>query len=560
MMRPRTLLVLLLAAAAPLGCTESTPPAARDAGPGGDGGAPTPTVDAGWRSALYPEDWTPGFTAADGRFLHDFSYAGYRAGEVPLPEEDPPPRIDAVSDFGADPDGGVDATAALQAALDAAGADGGTVYLPAGDYRVDGLLKMERPGVVLAGAGVGATRLHFRATAATAPALAYGAHLQVGGPLSYGVDVPLASDAAARSFELQVDAGDGLAPGDEVALGWNVTDAWVAEHGMQGYWDTPTFAFHGTWQPFAFRTVVSVDTSSLPHRVRLDVPLRLPAKVRDGASLRRVTGWTREVGLRGFSFTNACSESDAWAANQVHAIQLRGVQDGWVRDVSSFSPAGDGAHLQSSGLLAWSSRRVTIRGVQLGPVQNRGSGGNGYLFELRQANEVLTSDCTATGGRHNFIQNWELGTSGCVWLRVTSRDGRAQDSRDSPFSQVGHSETHRALAHANLFDGSVFADGLSLVNRARWSSNAGHTATENVAWNCSGNGTGQLRSYQFGHGYVVGARGFEAVVTALDDLGAALRGQSAGTAPEDTVEGAGEQEPPTPASLYEDQRARRLGR
>jgi hypothetical protein len=553
-------LLLLLGAAAWLGCAAHTPAEAPDSGTSENGGAPTPTVDAGWRSALYPDEWTPGFTTADGRFLHDFSYAGYRAGEAPLPESDPLPRIDAVSDFGADPDGGLDATASLQAALDAAGADGGTVYLPPGDYRVDGVLRMDRSGVVLAGAGVGATRIHLRATAATVPSLPYGAHLQVGGPLTFGADLPLSSDGAARSFDLFLAQTHGLAPGDEVALGWNVTDGWVADHGMEGYWDTPTFGFHGTWQPFAFRTVVSVDTSSLPHRVRLDVPLRLAAKVRDSASLRRVTGWTREVGLRDFSFTNACSEPDAWAANQVHAVQFRGVQDGWVRGLSSFPPSGAGAHLQSSGILTWSSRRVTVHGVHLGPAQNRGSGGNGYLFEVRQANEVLTSDCTATGGRHNFIQNWELGTSGCVWLRVTSRDGRAQDNRDNPVSQVGHSETHRALAHANLFDGSVFADGLSLVNRARWSSNAGHTATENVAWNCSGDGTGQLRSYQFGNGYVVGARHFEAVVTALDDLGAALRGQSAGTAPEDTVEGSGEQRPPTPLSLYEDQRARRLGR
>src|SRR5690348_15837769 len=41
--------------------------------------------DGAWRSALSPEDWTPAFTDAEGRFLHDFSYAGYRAGDE-LPE------------------------------------------------------------------------------------------------------------------------------------------------------------------------------------------------------------------------------------------------------------------------------------------------------------------------------------------------------------------------------------------------------------------------------------------------------------------------------------------
>ena len=40
--------------------------------------------EIGWRSVLYPKDWTPGF-AVDGAFLHDFSYAGYHNGEDPLP-------------------------------------------------------------------------------------------------------------------------------------------------------------------------------------------------------------------------------------------------------------------------------------------------------------------------------------------------------------------------------------------------------------------------------------------------------------------------------------------
>ena len=42
--------------------------------------------DAPWRSSLYPDAWTPAHTDAKGRFLHDFSYAGYRRGEHPIPD------------------------------------------------------------------------------------------------------------------------------------------------------------------------------------------------------------------------------------------------------------------------------------------------------------------------------------------------------------------------------------------------------------------------------------------------------------------------------------------
>ena len=38
-----------------------------------------------WRSSLYPENWQLGSQDAEGRFLHDFSFAGYRNGGVERP-------------------------------------------------------------------------------------------------------------------------------------------------------------------------------------------------------------------------------------------------------------------------------------------------------------------------------------------------------------------------------------------------------------------------------------------------------------------------------------------
>jgi len=92
---------------------------------------------AEWRSALYPADWSP---PEDRRFetdklIQDFSYAGYRRGEVKLPVFGGP-RFDATA-FGADPTGTADSTAAIQAAIDAAAfAGGGVAYLPAGTFKV----------------------------------------------------------------------------------------------------------------------------------------------------------------------------------------------------------------------------------------------------------------------------------------------------------------------------------------------------------------------------------------------------------------------------------------
>ena len=70
------------------------------------------------RSRLYPSGWSPGMRDEAGRFLHDFSYAGYRNGERPLPTLTGP-LFDVIR-FGASPSTTADQTAAFQAALDAA--------------------------------------------------------------------------------------------------------------------------------------------------------------------------------------------------------------------------------------------------------------------------------------------------------------------------------------------------------------------------------------------------------------------------------------------------------
>ena len=264
------------------------------------------------------------------------------------------------------------------------------------------------------------------------------------------------------------------------------------------------------------------------------------------------------MGVEHLGLANATSWEAGWATTQIHVLELSGVKDAWVHGVSSFSPPtspteglGVGAHLISGGVIVTHSKRVTIAESSMSQAIHRGGGGNGYLFEIRQSSEILTRDSVAVHGRHNFIQNWGFGTTGCVWLRVHSADGEAHLSPDLPFGAVGYSEYHHSLATANLVDQSTFDDGFSAVNRGAYSSGAGHSATECVFWNTSG--TGYLRSFQFGWGYVIGTGEALEVRTAIEDAAAAE-----GTSPEDWSEGVGLGATLDPPSLYEAQRALRL--
>ena len=90
-----------------------------------------------WRSSLYPTDWKPGYADSKGRFLHDFSHAGYRGGGVPVPQMEENIVDISLPPFSADPTGTSDVTALIQQALDQVGAaGGGVVYLPAGTYKI----------------------------------------------------------------------------------------------------------------------------------------------------------------------------------------------------------------------------------------------------------------------------------------------------------------------------------------------------------------------------------------------------------------------------------------
>ena len=507
--------------------------------------AETAPPETGWRSALYPSDWAPGYAVGDS-FLHDFSYAGYHNGEDDLSLPSGP--VYSVLDYGADSTGLTDSCSAIQATIDAASdSGGGVVTLPAGEYRCEDLLTVETSGVWLQGDGSGATFLYFTRSASMTDV----SHLTFSGALSTDAEALLTTDGAVWDTTLQVDDASLFTVGDDVSVGWVISDEFVEEHGMTDTW----YVSNGEWRAFFRRDVIAVDTDA--NTVTVDVPIRYAAKTRDLASVRKESGYLSEVGVVGLSVSTVVSWSDAWSNDRSHAIGMVGVKDGFIDDVASYaSPNSDddrGLHLQSGGIIVERSKRVTVANSTLENAQHRGDGGNGYLFEITRASEILIRDCTGRAGRHNFIQNWDFGTSGSVFLRTASEDGACvYDEENEWLTWTCNSEFHHSLAMANLIDQSSTTDGWKGANRQDESSGAGHSATQDVFWNTSG--TGAVTSYQYGLGYVIGTQDVTVYTTVWDVL------DSEGTAPEDYTEGLDEGADLQPPSLYDDQLRLRLAR
>lgn len=545
-------LFLLFTQAADGGCrpVASLPTPSEDGG-----GMPELAMPAGVvRSRLYPPDWSPEWRDASGRFLPDFSYAGYKNGEQAIPDAPAGPRFDVLA-YGADPTGKTDSTAAIQQAIDAAAAaGGGLVWLPAGRYRCDAVLSIERSGIVLRGAGPEMTFVYFTRV----QGMSYAAHLTLRGAVTAGPRLALAEDAPARGRTVRLADASSLRVGDDVSVGFTISAEFIAEHGMTDIWTV----FAGLWKPIFRRRVLAIDTTTTPHTVTLDVPLRYPLLRRDQAALQRESGYLSGCGVEQLSLANAVGWAAAWGQNQVHLLTLQGVKDGWVRGVRSTpAPASEppGYHLQSSGILIKDSKRVTVSDCVLQKAQNRGDNGNGYLFEISTSSEILTANSRGLYGRHNFIQNWDFGASGLVWTGCTSAGSRSFQDAADPTGLPAASEYHHSLAMTCLVEQSDIADAWQAINRLWFSSGAGHTATQSVFWN--NRGSGRLLSFQYGWGYVIGTAG----LTVLTDP-SGVSGQ--GTAPEDFVElidfdrgldrGLDPSSGPlAPGSLYQDQLRRR---
>lgn len=459
-----------------------------------------PAAEA-WRSSLYPEDWRPGHADAEGRFLHDFSYAGYHRGERALPEAEGPVIDVTKAPWRADATGVQDATAAIQGALDAAGqAGGGVVYLPAGTYRVappegaGAALRIEGDNVVLRGAGAGRTFVFNDSVAMRNKRViqvrAKNSAWWFSEPGRGGVSL-LKADIVKPTLRVPVENASLFKVGELVIVRIDPTPRFIEEIGMAGKWkvDASTSKSNRNKLTLAYaRRIVAIEEGDT---LVIDVPTRLPLRVADGARVQRLGGVTlRESGVEDLSIGMRQHPGEGWSeeegynragtgphdAHQSYAIAFEGTENCWLRRVGTYAPPGNDprVHLLSNGVLLGRGRLLTVAGCDFRFPQYRGGGGNGYMYVLH-GNDGLLRDSHAEGGRHNYDFG-QMTSTGNVILDCTAKDG------------LLFSDFHMYLSAANLID-NVTCDGDSFEATFRpWGGTPMHGAstTQSVFWNLNG--------------------------------------------------------------------------
>lgn len=531
-----------------------------------------------WRSTLYPATWVPGYADEKGRFLHDFSYAGYMKGEVNIPAS-VGVRFVNVTDapYNADKSGITDATLSIQQAINFVGqSGGGVVYLPEGVYKVKpqntaNAISINYSNVILRGAGTNKTFLRCdeenmrdKKVVYVGPAIG-GNWDQPEDSKSYQIirDIPKTPTQTIYISDVST-----LKVGDWVIIRSDRTAEWIAEHSMGGFW-TSDGLYGSTMGTTFYRQITDINT--LNKTISIDIPTRYYMKTRDNARVYKVSPKIYNVGIESFSIGNKMNsvtigwgeeDYNAKPANggyQVHSSFLVGFSycvNSWARNISSYQAQNlSQIHMTSNGIDLYKCRNLTIDRCDFSYPQYEGGGGNGYGFNI-SSQECLFTNCRSLSPRHAYSFKYAFSSGNVIY------------NFHSGASPTYPSDFHMYLSMSNLIDCQGL-DGDMIQSSVRPYGDVvgnyhGHTSTQTVFWNTNGisykSGINYIiESRQHQYGYIIGTKG-KAIGVKTTPLTITSKYGAVDSSPEDFVEGLGLGTTLEPASLYYDQLAKRLGK
>ena len=294
--------------------------------------------------------------------------------------------------------------AALQSIIDGA-PDGAQIILQEGVYRFTQTVEIDRNGITLEGQG--------QVTIIADACLKGEPALQIGAPLYLEqTDAPVHVTASvaegARSLSLQ--SGHGVQVGDVI---------WIEQPN-----DAALFAQIGDtlWrEDKPLRTGLAVVTAVNGTEVGLDrgVPFDFAANL----TTVEVTHMVHDVTVKGITF-----RGDFGVSNQADFSNTVAAEAGGMMLVVN---ASIGTHLSdinivepgSNGLVIGRSMDAVINDVSVTGAHNKGDGGNGYAFWLRDITDCTFTDLRAVDTRHGVLfASYTSATGNAVQVAYTNRD------------------------------------------------------------------------------------------------------------------------------------------
>ncbi|HKK73483.1 MAG TPA: T9SS type A sorting domain-containing protein [Saprospiraceae bacterium] len=411
---------------------------------------------------------------SENNYIPDFSYAGYKNGEVPLPELEVVKTISAIEG---------DNTAHIQAALDEIAAlpmdeNGfrGALLLEAGAYEIHGTVVIRESGIVLRGVGDDSDPTSNTILLGVGNTPTERDIIQAGNTpnISWSQSVPGTNSTVTSDFvpagsrSLEVTAPELYSEGNNVIIRHPSTSKWLASINF-GDTDSDAPWSPGTIDILYNRYVTAVDFAE--NKIVLDAPIYDHFE-RDLAQAEvyvlNKEGIKQNIGIESLrvDIQTAGPLTENHAKN---AIRLIGVEDSWVRDVTAL-------HFIYAAVDTRVASRVTVRDCRGLQPHSEITGARRYNFAVgRMSNQILFEGCHATQGRHSYVSNGTSSVSGIVFYNCTSE------------VDYSSSEGHRRWSQGMLFDNITFSRSetntlLGLYNRGRFGTGHGWSAVHSVAW------------------------------------------------------------------------------
>ncbi len=372
--------------------------------------------------------------------LPDFSFAGYRAGDVAIPT---PPVTTNVKNFGATGDGLTDDTTAFLKALGSIRE--GVIMIPEGRYKLTQQIKIRRRGVILRGDGIDKTVLLFPKSLSEVTGSS-GNWSWSGGMISFeGWDNgnPLAditAPAMRGDTTLSVSSTVGIHPGQWVRVVLTDPDGSLARH-LHGEQKEGAKDYHGRKLIDFASPVESVSANALVLKRSLRNDVRLnwkPALFAQSPSIEDVGVEDLTIEFPGKQYIGHHAEPG------YNAISFEGVCNGWARRLHIVN-ADSGLFFRGHTKFCTAEaihfsitpgRLKTGYGTDKGEPQTMPVGGHHGILIIDSSDDNLVQDFQID---FRFIH--DLSVSAWAAGNVFSK-GRAVDM---DFDQ------HRRAPYANLF-------------------------------------------------------------------------------------------------------------
>jgi hypothetical protein len=399
-----------------------------------------------------------------GNRIPDFSYCGYMAGELPIP--DVPVKVTVAAIEG-------DATARIQAALDfvgnlPAGSSGirGAVLLAPGKHTVTGRLKINASGVILRGSGMGDGGTVLIASGTDRETL-----ITVAGKNDRVTSKEIKiqnSYVPVNATKFLIEQPNSLKKGDRILIHRPSTAEWIkalkADHFGGGITSLG-------WKPgqrdlYWDRTILNIQNNE----VTIDAPITTALDINYGGgtiSAYRWNGQINQVGVENlrvkssYDTKNPKDEDHSWMG-----ITFENVKDSWVRQVVFEHFAGSAVAIFETG------NRITVEDCQsLSPISEIGGQRRNSFFTNGQ--QTLFQRNYAEFGFHDFA----------VGFCAPGPNAFVQCESHLPFSYSGATDS---WASGILFDiVNVTGQALSFKNLGQDGQGAGWNAANSVFWQCS---------------------------------------------------------------------------